>query len=102
MLSGKPMKGAFDTFLRTHLALPMMVIIPRQLLVFVNAEWDGRLSTQDWPVRPNGPGERSPGLRPQADTLGGEMTTQCGLKGRETAGPVVEGRGCEASRRDSS
>jgi hypothetical protein len=31
------------------------------------------------PVRPNGPGERSPGLRPEADALGGEMTKQCGL-----------------------
>jgi hypothetical protein len=27
------------------------------------------------PIRPNGPGEQSPGLRPQADALGGEMKT---------------------------
>jgi len=42
------------------------------------------------PIRPNGPGERSPGLRPQADALGGEMTMRCGLKGRETVGPAFE------------
>jgi hypothetical protein len=45
------------------------------------------------PVRPNGPGEQSPGLRPEADALGGEMTMWCGLQGRETVGPALEGRG---------
>jgi hypothetical protein len=48
----------------------------------------------DRPIRPNGPGERSPGPRPKADALGGEMmTTRCGLTGRETVGPAFEGRG---------
>jgi hypothetical protein len=34
--------------------------------------------------RPNGPGERSPGLRPKADALGKEAPNPCGLKGRES------------------
>ena len=34
-------------------------------------------------VRPKGPGERSPGLRPKADALGGGMTKRCGLKARD-------------------
>ena len=36
------------------------------------------------PVRPNGSGEWSPGLRPKADALGGGMTMGCGLTGRES------------------
>jgi len=36
--------------------------------------------------RPNGPGEPSPGLRPQADALGNETIKPCGLKGREKPG----------------
>ena len=35
------------------------------------------------PVRPNGPGEPSPGLRPQADALGQQAPQAGGLKGRE-------------------
>ena len=34
-------------------------------------------------VRPNGPGDPSPGLRPEADALGKIGTPSCGLKGRE-------------------
>ena len=37
--------------------------------------------------RPNGPGEPSPGLRPQADALGKQATHPCGLKGRENLPP---------------
>ena len=33
--------------------------------------------------RPNGPGERSPGLRPKADALGRKATKHRGLKGRD-------------------
>jgi len=46
MLSDKPMKGLSDTLLATHLALATMVIRLRQLLMFVNMEWDCRLSSQ--------------------------------------------------------
>src|SRR5215217_596849 len=35
------------------------------------------------PNRPNGPAERSPGLRPKADALGRKATDRCGLKGRK-------------------
>src|SRR6476661_10214468 len=49
-------------------------------------------------VRPNGSGEWSPGLRPEADALGGEMTTGCGLKGRETC--LAESGSRDLSGRD--
>jgi hypothetical protein len=45
------------------------------------------------PNRPNGPGEPSPGLRPQADALGKQAKHPCGLKGRETL-PATLSRPC--------
>jgi len=40
--------------------------------------------------RPNGPGEPSPGLRPQADALGKEAgQSSCGLKGHENLEPIA-------------
>lgn len=33
--------------------------------------------------RPNGPGDPSPGMRPQADSLGQQAPQPCGLTGRE-------------------
>src|SRR3954447_4948863 len=37
----------------------------------------------DRSLRPNGPGDSSPGLRPEADALGKGAPHRCGLKGRE-------------------
>jgi len=40
--------------------------------------------------RPNGPGERSPRLRPQADALGRKAINSSALKGRERfSGPTL-------------
>src|SRR6478672_1934221 len=51
--------------------------------------------TRGRPVRPNGPGERSPGhLRPQADALGGEMTSPVRPgRSRDCFGVSDRGRG---------
>src|SRR4051812_20173448 len=50
----------------------------------------------DRSLRPNGPGDSSPGLRPEADALGKGAPHRCGLKGRENPGPTRYGM--EASR----
>ena len=43
-----------------------------------------RILEHEMSGRPNGPGERSPGLRPKADALGQQAPQPCGgLKGRE-------------------
>src|SRR3954465_8588948 len=60
--------------------------------IYARAGMDGELGMHtsngaSKPRRPNGPGERSPGLRPEADALGQEHQYRGRLKGRETIVP---------------
>jgi hypothetical protein len=51
------------------------------------------------PVRPNGPAEPSPGLKPKADALGKKAESPSGLKGRENQGLIEpKRRAAELSR----
>src|SRR6185369_7173783 len=44
---------------------------------------DSEDDTVDWPVRPNGPGDSIPGLRPVGRCPGQQAPQPCGLEGRE-------------------
>jgi len=62
---------------RKAAASPLLALFSHKSELRTSGNVSGR------PVRPNGPGERSPGLRPKADALGKRAPHPCDLKGRE-------------------